>query len=173
MRKRRTFNPKVGKLSFYDVSKKQGIKGTNSLAFRKKATLALKSAGYQNSQIKDILVGKKKMEHTTLKRVFKKLNEAKVIKKGASAVTNYVAADKRHQRLIRSRHLYDFQESIMAEKELEKTQEILRLKKENEKKNGNNQEVEYHNLSQPVRTAISQQNNMTNHNSGVKDLPID
>ena len=108
MRRKATFNPKVGKMSFYDVSKKEGIQGINTSGFRKNATLALKEAGYQNSQMKDILVGKKKMEHTTLKRVFEKLNKAKVIKKGASAVTNYVAADKMHQRVIRSRHLFDF-----------------------------------------------------------------
>ena len=49
----------------------------------------------------------------------------------------------------------------------------MRLKKEKEKNDENNKESEYHDLSQPVRTTINQENNIISDNSGVKDLPID
>lgn len=110
---------KVGKLSFTEVAQKSGVTSLTTKKFRDDAFSALRKAGYGSSDAKSILSGSKKMEHGSLKRVFNQLNKAKVIKKSASSVTNFVKEEKaKKERIIRF-HLRERADEILREKKAE------------------------------------------------------
>jgi regulator of replication initiation timing len=110
---------KVDKANFLDVAKQAKMTGLTTKKFRDKAMVALRQAKYGSATAKSIISGYKKMEQAGLKRVFSKLKQAKVIKKGPDTVTKYIQKEKNKQvRLIRQ-HLRERADEITKEKKAE------------------------------------------------------
>jgi len=112
----RKFVPKVGKLNFQDVAKKEGLKDFKTDKFKKRAAESLHKAGLEKDTIQGILSGHKKVEEGTLKKVFKSLNKDKIIKKSGTAVTEYVKAEKGRQTRIYNTRMALRADEIKAEK---------------------------------------------------------
>lgn len=96
---KKTFTPKVDKLSFKEVAKKSGLVNLSSKKFKDQATVVLHKSGMAKSSIKGILSGTKKVQPATLKKVFKKLSEGRVVKsyQGSALVADYVEDVKKRQ----------------------------------------------------------------------------
>lgn len=106
----------MGKLSFTQVAKQSKIAGLSTKKFKDKAFAALRAAGYGKTEATGILSGAKKMEHSTLKKVFYKLKTAKIIKKGAGAVKEYISDEISKQEIIARFHLRRRADEIETEK---------------------------------------------------------
>ena len=118
----RKFTPKVGKMSFQDVAKKEGLKGFATDKFKRQALESLHQGGMNKSDAQSILSGQRKVEQGTLKKVFKTLNKDKIIKKTPTAVTDYIKAEKGRQLRI-----YNTRMSLRAQEiKTEKQQEELK-----------------------------------------------
>jgi hypothetical protein len=114
--------PKVGKVSFQDVAKKVNIVGVNSDKFKKKAIDTLHKAGVNKLDAQSILSGRKKIEQSSMRKVFNVLNKDKVIKKTGTAVTDYVKAEKGKKLRIYNIRM----DTRAAEVKAEKTAEELK-----------------------------------------------
>ena len=112
---------KVGKLDFVSVARKSGLTGITTKKFQDKATEALHQAGFNKSNIRGILSGSRKMEHTTLKNVFNALRKADLSYKGGGAVKEYVTKEKNKQLTLVRRHLRERADEIKEETEIEKS----------------------------------------------------
>lgn len=108
---------KIGKLDFVSVARKSGLTGISTKKFRDNAAEALHQAGFNKSDIKGILSGSRKMEHTTLKNVFNALKKADLSYKGGAAVNEYVTKEKNHQLGLIRWHLRERADEIKQEAE--------------------------------------------------------
>jgi len=118
---KKTFTPKVDKLSFKEVAKKAGLTGLTSKKFQDQAISVLHKSGMAQSAIKGILSGQRKVQPETLKKVFKKLSEGKVIKssKGSGVVTSYIEEEKARQTKIHNYKMALHKQDLSAERAAE------------------------------------------------------
>lgn len=122
---KKTFAPQVDKLSFKDVAKKAGLTNLSSKKFKDQAVSVLQKSGMAQSAISGVLSGTRKVPPVTLKKVFKKLSEGKVIKpsKGSGVVTAYIKEEKARQTKIHNYKIALHKQDLAAEKTSEAPKE--------------------------------------------------